>query len=77
MTDENVIAFEPRRTEAPVLHCELRLNEADCSITMTLHDHAGNVVAPLEYTLASKPADFSLAVLRAAWGVWREQSEAS
>ena len=59
MSENVVVAFEPRRREAPPLRCaELRLDE-DCGISLILCDDAGNVVATLAYALlASWPGDF-------------------
>jgi hypothetical protein len=64
----NVVAFAPRRQEAPALRCaELHLDE-DCGIQMVLCDDAGNVVATLAYALlASKPGDFDLDRFRRSW----------
>jgi len=71
----NVIAFEPKPKPVPAVQSvELRLGE-DFSIEMLLRDDAGNVVAVLEYALASKSDGFDLDRLRRAWDEWRGFSE--
>jgi hypothetical protein len=70
----NVVAFEPRRREAPALFVELRLGD-DFRIEISLHDSTG-VVGTLEYGLTVKsPETFDLEVLRASWARLREDSE--
>jgi hypothetical protein len=74
MTTENVIAFEPRRPEAPMLQYVEVCLDAACGIELVLCDNAGNVVAVLEYALTNKPEGFDLDLLRAAWDRWRGTS---
>jgi hypothetical protein len=60
MNEHNVLAFKPRPKPVPAVQfVELRLVE-DFSITMSLFDVAGNVVANLEYSLITKsPENFT------------------
>ena len=56
MTEDetNVIAFAPRPQPAPVLaFCEVSLNEEDCSLTLSAHYDAGDIVT-FEYGLTSQ-----------------------
>jgi hypothetical protein len=72
----NVIKFAPaarKSAEIPLEFVELRLAN-DCSIQMTLYDDERNVVVVLDYALASKPQNFDLDLLRAAWDRWRGNS---
>jgi len=76
MTEDetNVVAFAPRPQPTPVLaFCEVTLNE-DCSLTLTVHDDAGNVAAILSYGLQDKPEGFDMSRLAEAWDIWRGSS---
>jgi hypothetical protein len=72
-SSSNVVAFKPK--PAPTLqYVEIRLNEEDCSLTLSAHDDAGTIVT-FEYSLTSKsPETFSLDELRTAWDRWRGTS---
>jgi hypothetical protein len=69
----NVIKFAPRAAplELPLEFVELRLSDEGCNLQMTLFDRDHNVVAVLEFALSSKPANFDLELLHAAWEHWR------
>jgi hypothetical protein len=71
-----VVAYKPRRQEAPVLrYAELRLGE-DFELEMTLVDDQGGGVVILEFAFSSKsPKAFDMGVLRQNWNRWREASE--
>jgi hypothetical protein len=77
-TDEtNVVPFAPRRPEPPALtHVEVRLNEQDCSLVLTVYDEAGNRFA-IDYALGWSPPDFDLNRLHAAWPRWRGTATAA
>ena len=71
----NVIAFEPRRPEAPELKfVEMKLNADGGGLEMLLYDEAGNVAAVLSYGLQDKPRNFLLQDLVDAWDRWRGHS---
>jgi hypothetical protein len=74
MSETNVIAFEPRRQEAPALQYVEVCLDAACGIELVLCDNAGKVIAVLEYALTNKPEGFDLDLLREAWDRWRETS---
>jgi hypothetical protein len=70
-SSSNVVAFKPK--PVPQLqYVEIRLNEEDCSLTLSAHDNDAGTIVTFEYTLTSKsPETFSLDELRAAWDRWR------
>lgn len=76
MSDDatNVVRLVPRPKQEPTLEfVEIRLNEADCSLVLTVIDAAGNRFA-IDYPLGWSPPDFDLDRLRAAWSRWRGSS---
>jgi hypothetical protein len=73
----NVVAFAPRKVEPPALsHVEVRFNEEDCSLVLTVVDESGDHFS-LDYVLNWGPPDFDIARLRAAWPRWRGTSTAA
>jgi hypothetical protein len=76
---DNVVPFaQPQPKEVPpeLQFIEVRLNEADCSLVVSVCDEAGNIF-PLTYKLSSVPSDFDLDRLRDAWPRWRGTSTAA
>ena len=73
-SSSNVVALFKPKPVPTLQYVEIRLNEEDCSLTLSAHDDAGSIVT-FEYTLTSKsPETFSLEELRAAWDRWRGSS---
>lgn len=75
--ETNVVPFEPRPKLEPALtFIEVRLNEEDCSLVVTVHDDAGNTFA-MDYGLGWSPPDFDLDRLRRSWVFWRGTATAA